>query len=145
MKRKELALFALIILIATAAMPSIGVAASQETFVYAEYAPRARFSVIGTCISSLELQSSGLLVCRAETSVTPGNTAGVTIELQQSVNGVWTTIKTWSASKATRISLTETWSVAKGTYRLQCTHTAKNSSGTLLDSFVMQSNTVTYK
>lgn len=87
--------------------------------------------------------SSGNLTCNGTTKVNSGYSAGVTVELQKYTTS-WGTIKTWSASGGTKASVSEPYSVSRGSYRLKVTHKAYNSSGSLAESFVKYSNTVTY-
>lgn len=102
------------------------------------------FLVIVRCVNDLTLNSGGRLTCEGETEVQYAYIAGITIELQQ-YNEQWIAIKTWSASDSTIVSLMKDWYVASGCqYRLKLTHTAMNSSGTVIESFISYSKTVTY-
>lgn len=87
--------------------------------------------------------SSGSYTCYGSTRVASGYSAGVTVELQKYTSG-WGTIMTWSASGGSKASLNQPYAVPRGTYRLKVTHKAYNSSGSLVESFVKYSNTVTY-
>ncbi len=102
------------------------------------------FLAIVRCVNDLTLNSGGRLTCEGETEVQYGYIAGITIELQQ-YDGQWNTIKTWSNSDSTIVSLMKDWYVASDCqYRLQLTHTAMNSSGTVIESFINYSRIVTY-
>jgi hypothetical protein len=102
------------------------------------------FVAIVIYVNNLTLNSGGRLSCEGETEVQYGYIAGITIELQQ-YNGQWNTIKTWNASDSTIVSLNNDWYVASGyQYRLKLTHTAMNSSRTVIESFTSYSRTVTY-
>lgn len=92
----------------------------------------------------LTLNSGGRLTCEADTSVQMGYIAGVTIELQQ-YNGGWSTIKTWSATASKFVDLYQDWYVAQNyDYRLRVTHRALSSGGSIIESFISYSNTVSY-
>lgn len=102
------------------------------------------FIAIVSFFNNLTLNSSGKLTCEGETEVQYGYIAGVTVELQQ-YNGQWNTIKTWSASDSTIVYLSRDWYVTSSyQYRLKLTHTAINSSGTVVESFTSYSKTVNY-
>lgn len=102
------------------------------------------FLSIVRCENNLTLNSGGRLICEGKTEVQYGYIAGLTIELQQ-YNGGWNTIKTWSASDKTVVSLSKDWYVASGyQYRLKLTHTAMDSNLTVIESFISYSKTVTY-
>ncbi len=102
-----------------------------------------KFIAIVSCINNLTLNPGGLLTCEGETLVNSAYKAGLTMELQQYINGDWETIKTWSGSAPQIIYLGYNWYVVKGTYRLQLTHTAIDGS-TVIESVVKYSRTVTY-
>lgn len=94
--------------------------------------------------NNLELGSAGKLTCEGRTDVQSGYTAGVTMELQQYDAG-WRTIKTWSNSTLRSVALEETHYVSSGhSYRLKLTHTAYNSSGTLVETITKYSDVVYY-
>lgn len=102
------------------------------------------FIAIIRYFNDLTLNSGGKLTCEGKTEVQYGYIAGLTIELQQN-NGQWNTIKTWSASDSTVVSLSQDWYVLSGyQYRLKLTHTAMNSNNAVIESFTSYSKTVTY-
>lgn len=102
------------------------------------------FNIVITKTSSyLSVVSGQTLRCYAETNVTSGNNAGLTMELQQKQNGKWKTIETWSNSGGTKTTLNETYTVSAGySYQLKLTHRGFNSAWTLLESIPDTSNTV---
>ena len=102
------------------------------------------FNIVITKTSSyLSVVSGQTLRCYAETNVTSGNNAGLTMELQQKQNGKWKTIETWSYSGGTKTTLNETYTVSAGySYQLKLTHRGFNSAWTLLESIPDTSNTV---
>ncbi|MEN6327567.1 MAG: hypothetical protein ABFD18_15355 [Syntrophomonas sp.] len=74
------------------------------------------------------------------------HTTRLTVGLQKSTGSGWSTIKSWSAS-ATGISIAaveENYYVVYGTYRVCATARIYNSSGTLLESKSLYSDTVVY-
>ena len=119
-------------------------ASSSDENTYKESNQGAKYTYILYCRTDLTLQSLGRFLCSAETNVQMGYNAGVVVELQQSNGGTWTTIKSWSNDSAKHTSVNEYWYVVKGTYRVKSTHTAMNSSGTVLETTTQYSNTVIY-
>ncbi len=102
------------------------------------------FLAIVSYENNLILNSGGRLTCKGKTEVQYGYIAGLTIELQQ-YSGQWNTIKTWSASDSTVVSLSKDWYVVSGyQYRLKLTHTAMDSNSNVIDSFISYSKTVAY-
>jgi len=102
------------------------------------------FIAIVRYVNNLTLNSGGKLTSEGDTEVQYGYIAGITIELQQ-YNGQWNTIKTWSSSDSTIVSLMKDWYVASGyQYRLKLTHTAMDSNLTVIESFISYSKTVAY-
>lgn len=94
--------------------------------------------------NDLILNTGGRLTCEGHTQVQYGYIAGLTMELQQ-YDGQWNTIKTWSASDSTTVSLSKDWYVVSGyQYRLKLTYTAMDSDSTIIESFISYSQTVTY-
>ncbi len=102
------------------------------------------FLAIVSYANNLILNSGGRLTCEGRTEVQYGYDAGLVIELQQ-YDGQWKTIKTWSASDSTVVSLSNDWYVISGyQYRLKLTHTAINGNNAVIDSFIGYSKTITY-
>ena len=124
---------------ATAAGQKASIALVQANASVSPY-----FIAIVSYFNNLTLNSGGRLTCEGETEVQYGYIAGITIELQQ-YNKQWTTIKTWSDSDSTIVSLSKDWYVASGyQYRLKLTHTAMESDLTVVETFISYSKTVTY-
>ena|SRR5665647_391993 len=103
------------------------------------------FIAITTAFNDLTLNSGGRLTCYADTRTQYGYGSGVTIELQQYINGNWQTIKTWASTSDTNASTIEQdWYVAKGyNYQLKTTHTAL-SEGNVIETFLKYSNILNY-
>lgn len=102
------------------------------------------FLAIVSCENNLTLNSGGRLTCEGKTEVQYGYIAGLTIELQQ-YDEQWKTIKTWSASDSTVVSLSKDWYVISGyQYRLKLTHKAMNTNYAVIESFTSYSRTVAY-
>lgn len=94
--------------------------------------------------NSLDLGSGGKLNCYAKTYVQSGYKAGVKVELQQKA-GSWTTIKTWSGKANLSVEVDEDYYVTSGyQYRLKLTHTAYNSSGSVIETITDTSDIVSY-
>ena len=88
--------------------------------------------------------SSGIANCYGYTKTQSGYSAKVKVELQRK-GTTWTTIKTWTASDSAKAVVDEIYSVSKGySYRLKTTHYALNSSGSVVESTVKYSSTVSY-
>lgn len=94
--------------------------------------------------NSLDLGSGGKLNCFGKTAVSSGYKAGIKVELQQ-LDGSWTTIKTWNSKGNSYVEVDEDYYVRSGyQYRLKLTHTAYNSSGSLIETIPDTSDIVSY-
>lgn len=94
--------------------------------------------------SRISTISSGTANCYGYTKTQSGYSAKVTVELQRK-GTTWTTIKTWTASDSAKAVVDETYSVSRGySYRLKTTHYALNSNGSVVESTVKYSSTVSY-
>ncbi len=106
-----------------------------------------KFTYISWLSSGLSINSWGKATCLGSASAyDSSHTTNLTVKLQKSNAGGWSTTKSWSAS-STGTSLAkveENYYVAHGTYRVCATAKVYNSSGTLLESKSVYSNTVTY-
>lgn len=92
--------------------------------------------------TDLSMDNSGTLNCYGYVEVQSGYTAGITVALQKK-DGGWSTIKTWNESGDDTAEVDEDYSAEKGySYRLKVTYKAYSSSGTLVESIVKYSNTV---
>lgn len=89
--------------------------------------------------------SSGTAYCYGYTQTQSGYSAKVKVELQRK-DTTWITIKSWEkTSTGLSTSVDETYSVSSGySYRLKTTHYALNSSGSVVESTVKYSSTVSY-
>ncbi len=87
---------------------------------------------------------SGRANCYGYTQTQSGYTAKVTVELQRKGSS-WISIKKWTVSDDSKAVVSENYSVTKGySYRLKTTHYALNSSGSIVESTVKYSSTVSY-
>jgi len=85
-------------------------------------------------------QVSGYATCLVPS--TSNYTTGITVELQQ-LNGSWKTIKTWTATGDTSVSLEKTYFVLPDySYRFKVTNKAYYSNGSLIESIVKYSTVV---
>ena len=87
--------------------------------------------------ATLNINSSGKAQCGG--TVNPSNnsyTSYLTVSLQQSTSGGWTTIKSWSGSGTgvAGVNLCNYWYVINGTYRVRTTASVYSSAGTLLET-----------
>jgi hypothetical protein len=106
-----------------------------------------QFTYISVLTPGLSIDSLGTATCVGLASAyNSSHTTRLTVELQKSGAGGWSTIKSWSAS-STGISLAkieEDYYVVRGTYRVCATAKVYNASGTLLESQSLYSDTVLY-
>lgn len=109
---------------------------------YTEISPK--YIAIITPDKNLSI-SSGKATCYGYTKTQGNYKAKVKVELQKS-GSTWTTIKSWEkTSTNSSATVNETYSVTKGySYRLKTTHYALNSSGSIVESTVKYSSTVSY-
>ena len=135
-KLKKLAAAVLVPVVLTAA-PAHCPAAAPDTGIVSP-----NYTAIANVDNLLTLESNNNLNCYAYTSVYRSYTAKVTVELQQS-NGGWETIETWTDKGGTSAVVNEDYTAKSGKYRLKVTHSSYNSSGKLLDSVAVYSDTVT--
>lgn len=92
-----------------------------------------RYQVVSKFEASLVISSNGFATCTGKSSVVPGYTADVTMELQQNKDGAWKTIKTWTDSGRI-VSLCQNWYVASGyNYRVRVSADALSSSGEVIE------------
>lgn len=96
-----------------------------------------QFTSIGQMSAGLNIDSSGKAQCSG--TVTPSNNtykSYLTVSLQQSTSGGWTTIKSWSGSGTgvAGVSLCNYWYVVNGTYRVCSTASIYSSTGTFLET-----------
>lgn len=108
------------------------VLAKEETNLESIVEPRN--IAINNCLNSLSMDTPGVLTCAGATTVKPGYTARVIVELQYFDDGDWTTDATWSDNGGMSASVEEDYTATKGnTYRLRLSHLAYNASGNLVE------------
>lgn len=92
---------------------------AQEANVQVE--PRAEY--ITSCGAELTISDSGIAACKGSVRGTAGvSSTYVKITLQQYVSGVWQDVKSWEESSSGRsVSISNTYQVSKGTYRVVAT------------------------
>ena len=106
-----------------------------------------QFTYISVLIPGLSINSIGTATCAGLASAyNSSHRTILTVELQKSNAGGWSTIKSWSASStgASLAKIEEDYYVARGTYRVRATAKVYNASGTLLESQSLYSDTVIY-
>lgn len=114
--------------------------AGQSTVIDSEIQPR--YTAIATTSTYLKNLGSGKLNCQGSTTVRDGYNAGVTVELQKSNNGTWTTIQTWSDSDSTGAIVDVNYNAGSGTFRLKTTHRSYTSGWSLVETVTKYSNIV---
>ncbi|HBR01710.1 MAG TPA: hypothetical protein DD738_03785 [Ruminiclostridium sp.] len=106
-----------------------------------------QFTYITFLIPGLSINSAGKATCSGMASAyDSSHTTRLTVKLQKSDAGGWSTIKSWSAS-ATGTYVADVYEdhyVVHGTYRVCATAKVYNASGTLLESQSVYSDTMTY-
>lgn len=106
-----------------------------------------QFTYISSLSSGLSINSSGKAICAGLASAyNSSHTTKLTVELQKSSGGGWSTIKSWSASSTgTSIAdIEESFYVVRGAYRVCATAKVYNVSGGLLETQSLYSATSSY-
>ena len=137
MKKKSLFKVAAIVFMIIVCLSTTAVfaKANSDQSIGSANSGAAKYLYITKIYHDLTLGSGGKLTCEGMTQVQSGYYAGVNMELQQLVGSNWTTIKPWNGMNLGRTYLIENWYVARGTYRLKLTHTAKlTSNGAVLET-----------
>ncbi len=103
------------------------------------------FTAIQSCSRTFTKENNwGKLYCEGDTSTYQGYKGSVTVELQH-YDGEWTTIKSWTDSPNDTFAVVgEYYYVETGSYQLKVTHKALNSNGTVAETFVAYSDTITF-
>lgn len=104
------------------------------------------FVAIWECARGLTLENAwGELSICACTDTYPGYTSGTKVVLQKKEGSSWSFVASWEdADGEIDSTISETYYVSRGTYRLECTHTAYTTSGSVVETFVAYSDEVTY-
>lgn len=103
-----------------------------------------RNTAINNCVSSLTMNTPGVLTCTGGTSVKIGYTAKVIVELQV-LEDDWETIATWSDSGGMTAAVDQDYTATRGeTYQLRLTHLAYNSNGNLVEMITDYSGIYSY-
>ena len=153
MKKKKVLVFGMACFLSISGLGSVNTYAHVADYTVTANSIESAIERIGTpyftailvAENGLTLNSGGRLTCASGTETRRDYNAGITMELQSNSNGSWGTIKTWSDTSSTDyIYLSKDWYVVKGTYRLKLTHTAKNTNGTIAETFTNYSRTVVY-
>ncbi|AGL02510.1 hypothetical protein [Desulfoscipio gibsoniae] len=106
-----------------------------------------QFTYISVSTPDLSIDSLGTATCAGLASAyDSSHTTKLTVQLQKSNAGGWSTIKSWSASStgASLAKIEEDYYVVRGSYRVCATAKVYNASGTLLESQSLYSDTVIY-
>lgn len=95
---------------------------------------------------SLDIASGGKSTPAVAVTLRNGYTADVTLTLQRSSNGYsWSSVKEWSDSGSTLVSIEKTYYVTSGyDYRSKCTVIVYDSNGSIVDNVTKYSSTVSY-
>ena len=146
MKKQHLIITVLVCLLCAMVSQPVCAGTYNETDSISDGAkPIQRFTYIETADQSFSINSNGKASIYALTTGKQGvDSVAVEANLQQLKNGVWTTIKTWSASKPGRtVTVSGEWNVVKGySYRLQSAHSAYYNGAT--EKTTITSKTVNY-
>lgn len=83
---------------------------------------------------NIKLTTNNKYSCYGYTVVQSGYTSGLKLEVQV-YDGIWRTVKTWTASGNSYADIDEVYTGQSGNqYRLKATHYAYNSSGSLVET-----------
>ena len=104
-----------------------------------------RYTYIAQLYSGLQIGTWGLSACNANCYVRDADHVVLTAKLQQYNGSTWTTVKTWSATGTSAISISKNYAVPSGyVYCLRVTCAVYNAAGTLVETGTCYSNQVTY-
>lgn len=118
---------------------TVGVFAKNED----ENVLSPRNLIISTARNDFYINSDGALQCYGYTKVPSGYDAKMIVELQQRAGG-WDTIKTWSGTNESSVTINEAYYAYNGyEYRLKITHQALKA-GIAVESIVQYSNVLNY-
>ena len=144
MMRKTLKRIGIIILMLAVCVQFASVPALAKGDTWLRTAGEARNTAINNCLSSLTMDTPGVLNCTGGTTVKSGYTAKVIVELQV-LNDDWETIRTWSDSGGTIAGVDEDYNATRGNvYQLRLTHLAYNSNGNLAEMITDYSGIYSY-
>ncbi len=100
-----------------------------------------RFTGIFDCYAGLSISDWGKASCSSFADCKMGYSATITMELKRDT----TTIKTWTASGTSIVSLSKTYYVMSGyTYQVVATIVVKDSHGVVVDTIERSSFSVTF-
>lgn len=94
--------------------------------------------------ASLSISDSGKATCGGSCKIRLGYSADLTIELEQRTGSTWETICTWTEDGAKSFFEKTVYVVSGYDYRLTVSADVYNSSGTIIESSVVNSNQVFY-
>lgn len=104
------------------------------------------YTYVNSAGSSLDIYSDGTASVFSFCQKTPaGKLIYLYAHLQKNVGGYWTTVKSWSTSTSTlsTATISETYQVSPGTYRVATNYTVYGNDGGS-DTGTVYSKTVTY-
>lgn len=95
-----------------------------------------QYDYIETCRVGLSInESSGIANCTASCYVATNNKVEIEYKLQKYMGSYWATVKTWTTSATSYVSLSQSWAVYSGyTYRGYATCRVYDSAGNLLET-----------
>lgn len=118
--------------------------AFAESVVDSDSTVQPRNTAINNCLSSLTMDSPGVLTCTGGTTVKSGYMAGVIVELQI-LEDDWETIATWSDYGGMVAGIDEDYEAVRGNaYQLRLTHLAYDSNGKLVEMITDYSGIYAY-
>lgn len=138
----------LIFMLVTVTMFSSNVLANpittSDTYKYEDYEKSPRYIAMTSLNNNLNISSKGKATCYGYTKTNINYNARVKVELQK-YNSGWSTIKSWDDTDSVYVSISKDYYISKGySYRVKTTHYALNSSGSVIESVVLYSSTLSY-
>lgn len=113
----------------------------------ASAAVQPRYQSICTFTANIDISSSGRATCYGKVMTwDTTDVVDLTLELQRTTyNGTWTTIKTWTNSGSSVVSVDKDWYVASGYYyRVAVTAELSTSDGEFIEGVTEYSTVVQY-
>ena len=124
-------------------LPAVATPITTNAFQLNYTSVSPRYVALFTFSTDLSIETNGKASCKGTALASDGYTCDVTLKLQKQNGSSWETIKTWTSSSRIN-ALSKSWYVGSGTYRLQLTAEVFNSTGTMVESPSIYSNTVVY-
>lgn len=104
-----------------------------------------RYKGLQTSTNGFDISSKGIATCQGATITLIDYKAKVEVELQKKGTVLWSTTKKWTKTSDTNFAtVSEKYTVSKGTYRLKTIHYSLDSNGKEIEAVTKYSSTISY-